>query len=142
MGETLGKLVGKGPGLTPMGDDFIVGVAAGMESHAIGNGLLANWLLSIQSKTTDLSGRALFYAACGWFTEPLIDFVHSIFSIKTKLDPTKLLSIGDTSGTAMAYGCLLGIHAGTNLTLQKQYKTRVNKNGPYNLKQCFEIKVI
>ena len=142
MGENLGKLVGKGPGLTPLGDDFIVGVAAGMESHAIGNGLLANWLLSIRSKTTDLSGRALFYAAYGWFTEPLIDFVNSIFSTKTETDPTKLLSIGDTSGTAMAYGCLLGIHAGTNLTSQKQYKTRVNKNGPYYLKHCSEIKVV
>ena len=142
MGENLSKLVGKGPGLTPLGDDFIVGVAAGMESHAVGNGLLADWLLSIHSKTTDLSSRALFYAACGWFTEPLIDFVNSIFSTKTETDPTKLLSIGDTSGTAMAYGCLLGIHAGTNITLQKPYKTRVNKNSLYNLKQRPEIKVI
>ena len=120
MGKNLGNLVGKGPGLTPLGDDFIVGMAAGMESHEVGNGLLANWLSSIHSKTTDLSGRALLYAADGWFTEPLIDFVNAIFSIKTESDPTKLLSIGDTSGTAMAYGSLLGIYAGTKFTSQKQ----------------------
>ena len=58
----LAPLVGKGPGLTPLGDDFIIGVAAG---------------------------------------------------------------IGDTSGIAMAYGCLVGFQVGKNI----DQKTGADKSG-------------
>jgi hypothetical protein len=140
--ENLGNLVGKGPGLTPLGDDFIVGMAASMETHEFSKGLFANWLSSVHSRTTDLSGRALSYAAYGWFTEPLIDFVNDIFSIKTKTDPIKLFSIGDTSGTAMAYGCLLGLLVQSKFNLNNRDKVQFYIKGSNNLNRSSEIKIL
>ena len=107
----LQPLVGKGPGLTPLGDDFIVGMAAGLETHPKWRGLLSNWLTTVCQKTTDLSGQSLHYAALGWFTEPILEFVDSFSTPVAAAKLKRLLSIGDTSGTAMAYGCLIGIQA-------------------------------
>ena len=142
MEANLGNLVGKGPGLTPLGDDFIIGMAASMETQTFSQGLLANWLSSVYSKTTELSGRALFFAAQGWFAEPLIDFVNDIYSMETKTDAIKLLSIGDTSGIAMAYGSLLGIHARSKFTSHKQQKSQNYTNGRNHLNRSSEVKAV
>lgn len=113
----LEPLVGKGPGLTPLGDDFIVGIAAGMEAHPKSRGVLFNWLHMVHKKTTDVSGRALLYAAHGWFTEDIVDFLDNLSKPTVETIPPRLLSIGDTSGTAMAYGCLVGLQVGEHLPL-------------------------
>ncbi|PPR55552.1 MAG: hypothetical protein CFH07_02155 [Alphaproteobacteria bacterium MarineAlpha3_Bin6] len=111
----LAPLVGKGPGLTPLGDDFIVGVAAGMEAHPNSRNLISFWLNSVVEKTTILSGRVLHYASYGWFIEPIVEFVNNLSDMSQMEKPIPLLTIGDTSGIAMAYGCLVGFQVGKNL---------------------------
>ena len=117
-------LVGKGPGLTPLGDDFIVGVAAGMEPHPNSRNLISFWLNTVVEKTTALSGRMLHYASYGWFIEPIVEFVNNISDISQVEKPIPLLTIGDTSGMAMAYGCLVGYQIGDKL----DQKTGTNKS--------------
>jgi len=113
----LQPLVGKGPGLTPLGDDFIVGIAAGMEAYPKSRGVLFSWLHLVHKNTTDMSGRALLYAAQGWFIEDIVEFLGNLSKPTVETMPPRLLSIGDTSGTAMAYGCLVGLQAGKYLPL-------------------------
>ena len=120
----LAPLVGKGPGLTPLGDDFIVGLAAGMEAHPNSRILISFWLNSIVEKTFTLSGRVLHYASYGWFIEPIVEFVNNISDISQVEKPIPLLTIGDTSGLAMAYGCLVGYQARNNLNQE----TGIDKN--------------
>ena len=121
----LAPLVGKGPGLTPLGDDFIVGVAAGMEAHPNSRNLISSWLNTVVEKTTALSGRALHYASYGWFIEPIVEFVNNISDISQVEKPIPLLTIGDTSGIAMAYGCLVGYQVGDKLN----QKTGIDESG-------------
>ena len=122
----LQPLVGKGPGLTPLGDDFIVGMVAGLETQPKWRGFLSNWLINVCQKTTDLSGRSLQYAAHGWFTEPILEFVDRISTPVAAAKLKRLLSIGDTSGTAMAYGCLIGFQVRQLKNLESIPKTDAN----------------
>ena len=121
----LAPLVGKGPGLTPLGDDFIVGIAAGMEAHPNSRNLISSWLNTVAEKTTALSGRMLHYASYGWFIEPIVEFVNNISDISQVEKPIPLLTIGDTSGIAMACGCLIGYQVGD----ERDQKTRIDNSG-------------
>lgn len=99
----LGPLVGRGPGLTPAGDDVIVGFAAAQAAHHRLDGDFATWLKSSAARTTALSGWALLAAADGWFSEPILDYLQE------NSGQPRLLGIGDTSGPAMAIGILAGV---------------------------------
>ena len=57
----------------------------------------------------------LHYASYGWFIEPIVEFVNNLSDMSQMEKPIPLLTIGDTSGIAMAYGCLVGFQVGKNL---------------------------
>jgi len=105
----LPHMVGKGPGLTPAGDDFIVGVAAGLASSDQVSEEFRTWLREAALRTTELSGKSLIYAAEGWFVDPILDYIGTLNALPDGAPPPKLLSIGDTSGIAMAHGVLRGL---------------------------------
>jgi len=90
------KLVGLGSGLTPSGDDFLVGYIASRE-------ILGKKIpFEIDcSRTTKLSGHILSNALRGKFSSAVINFL--------KTGDTALLSFGKTSGVATALGILKGM---------------------------------
>ena len=103
------SLAGRGPGLTPAGDDFLVGVAAGLASSERLSEDFQTSLREAALRTTELSGRSLIYAAEASFIDPVLDYIDALQTPVDRGSPPRLLTIGDTSGAAMAHGILRGL---------------------------------
>ncbi len=100
------EIAGRGPGLTPSGDDLLIGIL-----HALGvwpriappgnaasiRDLLVN---AARPRTTRISGAYLEAARCGWAAEPWHTLVQSLgrSPAKTRAVVRRLLQIGETSG--------------------------------------------
>lgn len=106
----LTRLIGRGPGLTPAGDDFVVGFLAG--HLAVQSGPL---VLNIDNRATnDISYAALLQAERGYFSAPLLAVIDPIRQNQIDLiEPAIMenLAIGETSGTAGAFGVLIALLA-------------------------------
>jgi hypothetical protein len=97
-------LIGRGPGLTPEGDDLVAGVAAVL-SHD------ASWVAALigtdlRARTTSLSATLLELAAWGMGPEPLQALLAG--------DPgalERLLRLGHSTGAAYAHGAALALVA-------------------------------
>ena len=115
-------LIGLGPGLTPSGDDFIVGYLAGLWSTA-GNdssrlrfiSFLGAWLSQAAAGTNAISGTDITSAVNGNVSEPIATLAQR-FGQTTSLDNVRdatrtALQVGNTSGTDGVLGLLLGCTA-------------------------------
>lgn len=108
-------LVGLGPGLTPSGDDALVGVEAAL--HALGHpaaGFLAMALDDVADRTTTVSATLLRQAARGEFTER----IHRLLAALLGDDDGALhgaveraIAWGATSGMDGLIGVLAGLDA-------------------------------
>ncbi|CAH2713094.1 hypothetical protein BACCIP111895_00227 [Neobacillus rhizosphaerae] len=112
------SLIGLGPGLTPSGDDFLVGLFTTIN-------LRNSPLYSQQSfceevvqrakpLTNEISYMALKKASIGKVRESIIHLVHSILYGKESdlyLSLNKVLNIGSSSGTDIALGLICGLEA-------------------------------
>lgn len=106
-GESLKQFIGLGVGLTPSGDDFIVGILAvlyhygseGRSLQEIKNQIRPDY---IEGKTTRVSKYMLQFALEGKFNEALLGIFHEKPLTKHSLNRVK--SIGSTSGTDMLSG--------------------------------------
>lgn len=123
----LRELIGRGPGLTPAGDDFITGFLAAIHLFSgrseIFHTFLANFKIQIEiwsRKTTDLSAWMLRDATMGWFAEPVLDLCHALGNEEmSDLSRDKLaarvLALGHLSGLATLSGLLSGLDYCRNL---------------------------
>jgi hypothetical protein len=105
--KTLAHLIGRGPGLTPAGDDFIVGFLAG--NSAMRGSLIK--LEITQTATNDISFAALSEACQGYFSAPILTLIESLRlgqTVKIEAAVTENLAIGETSGMAGTLGVLFG----------------------------------
>lgn len=92
---------GRGPGLTPEGDDFLAGYAAGL---VLWHGRRAEAIAIAEAAaplTTALSATLLRHAARGELPEPAHVFLETGA-------PGPLLSFGSSSGRALLHGLALG----------------------------------
>jgi len=109
------SLIGLGPGLTPSGDDALVGVAAACAALRPGGpAFLRVPAASAHSQTTSIAATFLRHAAAGEFAGRLHDLVAALLGE----DPADLapaieraLSWGATSGADTLVGVLLGLDA-------------------------------
>ena len=114
--EVAAKLCGRGPGLTPSGDDFLAGWMAvgwllyGPQPSFLASCLRVNEIAS--QRTHRLSQCWLAYAAAGDVAHP----IRELLSTMTRRDPASLanatqnvLSLGATSGYDLLQGILHGI---------------------------------
>jgi hypothetical protein len=123
-------LIGAGPGLTPSGDDVLVGLLAAL-SRSGG----APWAAALQSRlravidrnihrTTDVSAHYLRLATHGHFGEPLTTLVDAVVvgaprhRIQSRLHA--VLSVGATSGADALVGVILGLTATLDYSSNKK----------------------
>ncbi len=112
----LRSLIGLGPGLTPSGDDFVVGLLAGLAIGADHQTWRTRFLSAITDEldlsTTTLVSRQLLFDACHQqFAQPLAELALAIASGSADV-PTKLhaaLAIGAHSGADGVAGLLFGM---------------------------------
>lgn len=115
----IGSVIGLGPGLTPSGDDFLVGYLAGLWCTA-GNSpsrmrfltALGSELFQAARNTNEISCTYLRSAAKGHVSEPMATLARQLKRSNDLSDvrgaTQAALQIGHTSGTAGVFGLLLG----------------------------------
>jgi len=112
------ELVGRGPGLTPAGDDVLAGAL--VAGRATGDPRLDGWRKGTEAalarrRTTAVSRALLHHALAGWATPELADFVTAACAGEADACLRRLLAIGHTSGAALASGVLHVLDTDTRL---------------------------
>jgi Protein of unknown function (DUF2877) len=101
-------LIGRGPGLTPEGDDVVAATAAVVAAGPWPQATKAEWLAALlpdelRRRTTALSATLLELAAAGQIAEP----VHGLFEPRWREALERLLRLGHTTGHAYAAAAAL-----------------------------------
>jgi len=111
--ELATRLVGLGPGLTPSGDDLLVGIEAAL--HALARpsaGFLALALDDVEGRTTALAATLLRHAGAGEFAERLHTLLAALLGSDDEAIPAAIdraVAWGATSGTDCLLGVLIGL---------------------------------
>ncbi|MEI5990938.1 hypothetical protein A5881_002443 [Enterococcus termitis] len=113
----LKRVIGLGPGLTPSGDDFLVGLALIFTTADYPYHSLKQWMINsrneMEKRTNIISFSALDWAIKGEARERIGSFLNELFYgedeavLKSKM--FAVLAIGSTSGGDMLTGMLAGI---------------------------------
>ena len=118
------NLVGLGPGLTPSGDDFLVGVLLALRlierccpPAASAGRLLVAAMECCAGQTTSVSASYLRYAAAGDFAGVPVELACRLISGRDDwiLPARRLVSMGATSGLDLAEGIVAGLSAFVDL---------------------------
>lgn len=118
MEETIRYVMGRGEGLTPSGDDHLVGILAigtitGAFAATFSN--VIQTLLTHESLTTDVAKTYLQYALEGYFSSDIVHLTEKLFDDDPKVDIRpdmhQLLAFGHSSGVDTAFGMLIGMLA-------------------------------
>jgi Protein of unknown function (DUF2877) len=118
----IGRFVGWGEGLTPAGDDYLVGLCAALRALAGRDAArraflreLAQCIASLRARTTPVSGHYLALAANGDFNADVLDARDAL---RAGRDDDRacvafddLLAVGSTSGADALTGTLCGFAA-------------------------------
>jgi hypothetical protein len=120
--KVVSMLIGLGPGLTPSGDDFLVGYLAGLwcaarempERMRFLTGL-ENAIIRLSRQTNDISRTYLVHAARGQVSSRLENLAIAVCqgecSDRLLEVADEALDVGDTSGMEAVSGLLLGLSA-------------------------------
>jgi hypothetical protein len=107
------RLVGLGPGLTPSGDDVLVGIEAAL--HALARpsaGFMALAIDDVEGRTTAVAATLLRHAAAGEFAERLHTLLAALLGLDDEAIPAAMdraIAWGATSGTDCLLGVLIGL---------------------------------
>lgn len=105
-----GRLIGRGPGLTPTGDDLVAGAL--VAAHATSDPRLTQWrtatLTALTHTRTTAVSRALLHHACdGYATPQLAEFLVAVCEGRdVARRRARLLAVGHASGAALMTGAL------------------------------------
>lgn len=108
------RLVGLGPGLTPSGDDFLLGLLA---ARALGRGRAGDEFARgvarlAKTDTNPISHAALAKAAKGEVRDGIARFIIALSEPGGEALPmalARVLAIGSSSGTEIAFGVIRGL---------------------------------
>jgi uncharacterized protein DUF2877 len=104
------ELVGRGPGLTPAGDDLLCGAL--VAAHAVADPRLPRWRRETRAalahrQTTAVSRALLLHALDGWAVPQLADFVEAVCrGVDVQAARARLHEVGHSSGASLAEGAL------------------------------------
>jgi hypothetical protein len=127
------QLIGLGQGLTPSGDDFLVGLLLAFSMNKQDEFCQKKWsqvvVKEAENNTNIISCSALKYAAVGQTRETIGLFIKTLATEENeeqvKKDLTTIMKIGSSSGTEMAWGILSGL---TLLLKQGEQNDNTSKN--------------
>jgi hypothetical protein len=116
------KLIGWGEGLTPAGDDFLIGLMAGLDALVHGDerrrrfrNAWASALACGLQRTTPIAAHYLRLATGGHYTEPLIRLRTALLceddGALVDASLQRALAVGATSGADTVSGLLTGLLA-------------------------------
>jgi hypothetical protein len=116
------RMIGRGEGLTPACDDFLVGMLAGLDrlgtepsAHGALRDTITRAVLPNLSRTTAISSHGLRLAAGGHYNALLLELRHALVAAPQPehLEPAwrRALAVGATSGAATASGLCAGLAA-------------------------------
>jgi hypothetical protein len=111
--EAAGRLIGLGEGLTPAGDDCVVGALAALhraEHPLLGGGVAVAIRRAAWTRTTDVGREFLLHAVDGAFAEGLLDAVSGQAG-RVARGIAALLAGGATSGADTLLGLRLAAGA-------------------------------
>jgi hypothetical protein len=107
------RLMGLGPGLTPSGDDVLVGIEAALYAMARPSaGFLASAMGDVEERTTALAATLLRHAAAGEFAERLHILLAALLGSDNETIPAAIdraVAWGATSGSDCLLGVLIGL---------------------------------
>ena len=120
--DEIGALIGLGNGLTPSGDDILVGYLAGLWCTVNGKrerldflSALSDTVIRLSVRTNDISQTYLYHAAKGYVSSRLVALANAVC---TGLDLQKVhectesaMQVGHTSGMDAVTGLLMGLSA-------------------------------
>ncbi len=116
IGEVLAKVVGRGPGATPSGDDVLIGILAVLTSAHSGvagasaGQSLRRALLPLLPTTTEVSGHLLHQATRGLFGRDIHELVSALNGDPSPQQLTekvhRVIETGATSGADTCEGLL------------------------------------
>jgi len=115
--EAGGALVGLGAGLTPAGDDLLVGFTAALAAielctDSVSEALAVAWASQARSRTTPVAASFYAHAAAGEYAEPIAAALRTVLSGPTNRVQEAVEQAGTwgaTSGLDMLQGVALGI---------------------------------
>jgi hypothetical protein len=114
------RLIGLGPGLTPSGDDVLVGMESAL--HALGRpmaGFLGGAIHDVDDRTTAIAASLIQHAAAGEFAERIHRLLAALLSESDEGFPVAIeraVAWGATSGTDCLLGVLLGLDIASGTT--------------------------
>ena len=120
--STVHSLIGLGSGLTPSGDDILVGYMAGLwctvqesSERAQFISSLGKTIIKLSDKTNDISRTYLYHAVRGQISSRLANLAEAICRGtdhgRLRVTAETALRVGHTSGMDTVYGLLLGLNA-------------------------------
>lgn len=130
LGTGFGILIGLGSGMTPSGDDVLLGFIGTLSvlSRRVGGpeveGLLEIFkrhLMILKDRTTFVSGNLLSYAPGGRISSPILSLVRALLfgKISAARSAVKnILRLGASSGSEVLLGILLALFVATQLPVR------------------------
>jgi hypothetical protein len=109
--DDVARVVGRGDGLTPLGDDVVCGWLAVHRAAGVATPEVDAAVRACLGRTTLLSAALLDCAIHG---EVIPEFAAYVASLGTAAEPDRaatLAAVGHTSGSGMLYGARLALHA-------------------------------
>lgn len=101
---SVAQLVGRGDGLTPLGDDVVCGWLAFHRAARIPTPAVDAAVRLLLPRTTTLSAALLDAALAGEVCPPVADYLRALGSAHVNAARARLVRVGHTSGAGLAHG--------------------------------------
>jgi len=102
--EAVAYLVGRGDGLTPLGDDILCGWLAAHRAAGVATPAVDDAVRRALSRTTTLSATLLECALAGEVADVAGDYLRALGTPRAAAARTALTTLGHTSGEGLAHG--------------------------------------
>lgn len=107
----LPTLVGRGPGLTPLGDDVVCGWLVAHRAAGVATPDVDRAVRSLRPRTTSLSGELLECAIHGEALPQVAAYLAAYGTAAAPAAATALVAVGHTSGAGLLHGARLALAA-------------------------------
>jgi hypothetical protein len=109
--HTVADFIGRGDGLTPLGDDVVCGWLAGYRAAGVPSPAVDHAIRRLLGRTTALSVALLESALLGEVADPVADYLRALGGPDAPSARDQLTSVGHSSGSGLAHGIDLALHS-------------------------------